>query len=533
MRRTLRPDPVTREQLALLDRLAGGNPDRRAFLAYVYGRQTSPDLKAYKSRSIWALDEAGAKSYVEIPYQSIQKGFPNADWKPLSEAYSEPSASARSGFGAQTPPDVPAAVIQTRGHWAEGNRCRRYRLDPTLARRLRKLEPKTAAEASRTEWVNPFNGRVVRAALRSIKTDGSRHPHPPLVVAALDVLDTGVLDVERIEEYVGRIRRSASVGSPGGDRRRRNAGLLEAHAVATAAWRSYSRGVLRQRPTVDWPFATYPLAYKVATSGRIYQRGGGAQNFPGELKRAAYERVPGVADFDIRRSHLAGAVLLMGGAGLLTEALAELYGGDDDLTAVELQCGLRAGALKSVLYPLMSGGRLPEPTDAAVTTVLKGRTPRDAAVRVVRDEAEVGTDGREVVPFRDRYERAYDLLGPALWEIKEWHEHLAYDYVPAVCTSGRGGQFVENACGMKLLVRRAGGGPLTPTQAAKTVAPHLLQGLEAAYVHALTVLLAGRGVRVVSNEHDGLIALGEPSAEDLAVARHESGFHNAELVRKW
>jgi hypothetical protein len=72
-----------------------------------------------------------------------------------------------------------------------------------------------------------------------------------------------------------------------------------------------------------------------------------------------------------------------------------------------------------------------------------------------------------------------------------------------------------------------------------------LQGLEAAFIHSLTILSKARpfdvayGFKVVANEHDGLITdgeipgvAGEEESEIVERAREMSGFHRAELKEK-
>lgn len=522
MKRTDGPGPVTQEQYDILDRIAGGEPHLRAFLAHIFQRQAEPLF-----RDDGTL-EVRLNRYVEIPCQTRRRLFRNASWRPLAEAYAvDGGRSGGLDLGAILERPASDTVIQTRGHWAEEEQCRGYRLVVPLALELMRRAPKTVHGEAGTVWVNPWNGRRVHRRLRSIKSTSNHSfgdSRSPLVRGALDVLTVGVYDVEQAEAWLRRERTALA---------RRGVGLSRGMRRVWAAESCYRRGVLLQDPVVDGFLATYPLAYTVSGNGRIYQRGGGLQGVPGAMKLAAYGRVPGAADYDIRRSHLAGFLELAEGGGLPTCAVAELYDGPDDLDAVETRCGLVPGTLKSVVYPVMSGGHFPEPTDAAVRAVERGRRPKDSAVRAVLDGAALGDDGRPLLSFRERYERTYTALFTAFVEIRAWHRHLAEDYVPETCTSGRGGQYVTNACEMKLFVGRLESRPLTKQRAGVEVAPHLLQGLEAALIHALTVVLHERGVRVVSNEHDGAIIVGEVTAGDVARAHAASGFYRAELVRKW
>ena len=96
---------------------------------------------------------------------------------------------------------------------------------------------------------------------------------------------------------------------------------------------------------------------------------------------------------------------------------------------------------------------------------------------------------------------------------------------------------MHNACGISFLPSAHEDGH--DREAA--VMAWMLQGLEAAFIHSLTILGAESDeFSVIANEHDGCILrmeTGEESfqealTEAIAVARHMSGFHEAELVEK-
>jgi hypothetical protein len=59
-----------------------------------------------------------------------------------------------------------------------------------------------------------------------------------------------------------------------------------------------------------------------------------------------------------------------------------------------------------------------------------------------------------------------------------------------------------------------------------------LQGLEAAFVHSITVIGPEFGYRVFANEHDGAVVDGTIPEDAIAKARQRSGFTNAEFVEK-
>ena len=64
------------------------------------------------------------------------------------------------------------------------------------------------------------------------------------------------------------------------------------------------------------------------------------------------------------------------------------------------------------------------------------------------------------------------------------------------------------------------------------MAAHLLQGREALYIHTLTTLAPKYGFEVISNEHDGLVTIGEIPKAAQAEARRKSGVRRTVLAEK-
>lgn len=63
-------------------------------------------------------------------------------------------------------------------------------------------------------------------------------------------------------------------------------------------------------------------------------------------------------------------------------------------------------------------------------------------------------------------------------------------------------------------------------------ATSLLQGREAAFIHALILVQGSYDYEVLKHEHDGAVVIGEIPDEAVQDAREMSGFHRAELTCK-
>ena len=71
-----------------------------------------------------------------------------------------------------------------------------------------------------------------------------------------------------------------------------------------------------------------------------------------------------------------------------------------------------------------------------------------------------------------------------------------------------------------------------PSVRKRRAAAFILQGQEAAYVHRLTALSTDYGFTPISNQHDGLVTIGEVPFEAQEQARGQSGFRYARLEEK-
>jgi hypothetical protein len=64
------------------------------------------------------------------------------------------------------------------------------------------------------------------------------------------------------------------------------------------------------------------------------------------------------------------------------------------------------------------------------------------------------------------------------------------------------------------------------------MAAFYLQGVEAGYIHWITVLSKDFGYTCLSNQHDGLVTIGEIPEEAREIAKQRSGLKYAVLEEK-
>lgn len=406
------------------------------------------------------------------------------------------------------------------------HRCRAFQLSAPAYEAFVEAGPGTVTGASQTEWVTP-DGRGSRSPRWSPLNDANRNAYPPLVRGGLLAIPEGLFDGPAVERHLERLARAASQHRAGSEEHRRLVADRGAFgAVLPQVLGPAGGGVVRYRPL-----------YRVVTSGRVYHVGGGLQSASGAMKAAAYGGAVGARNYDLAESQLWGLRQLMEDAGLPCPALSDLLDRPGGVARFAAGTGVPKKRFKGALFGLIYGAALPEP-DAALRaaerldSLRRGGSHGAWARRSSAPVREV-LEGVGLERFEGAYRDVYAAVRPVSDEVCRWRRFLAFEFVPDRASRRRGDLYLYNASGMPWNATRwPDGRERRAYQMGVHAAAHLLQGLEAAYIHALGAALSRRGVPVLANEHDGLVCLGAVRPEDEAEARARSGLRMARLVEK-
>ena len=144
--------------------------------------------------------------------------------------------------------------------------------------------------------------------------------------------------------------------------------------------------------------------------------------------------------------------------------------------------------------------------------------------------------GREA---QDIYDTLYEVYGPTAQLLEAYADWLLDVWYPRHESYGH----VKNACGMRFYMRKGADGyeyktsvsdwaPISRRKLRAKLSAFRLQGGEAAFIHHLTLLGEEYNYRVLRNEHDGAIVIGDIPEEAIEKARQASGFTTARLEVK-
>jgi hypothetical protein len=286
--------------------------------------------------------------------------------------------------------------------------------------------------------------------------------------------------------------------------------------------------IVRQADDVDDDGVIYMQnAYEVQDiSGRVSFRKGGPQGLPSALKAFSYS-MENVYNYDIKSSQTTGLRQLASdlqdiGYDVDTDALDDYMakGGKDWVTR---NYDLPRDLVKRVEHAIKFGGKIPDSMDDAYAK--KGtRWGMPAIASHVEDF------------FGERVEQnralsdLQEIFGPQSQMIEDLAEGLLTAYWDEHSFSGgRGkGRIMTNHCGITFCKYDYEGGHKARSKAMAWY----LQGLEAAYVHAITILSEEYDYEVMANEHDGCITIGTIPQEAKNRAQNLSGFDKAILTDK-
>ena len=134
--------------------------------------------------------------------------------------------------------------------------------------------------------------------------------------------------------------------------------------------------------------------------------------------------------------------------------------------------------------------------------------------------------------LRDFYIQNRELLE----EIEAWHKYLASDFPESSTYSSEGKKYIFNRSQMPIEVTQYQNkkGKIN-REGVRKLASHLLQGQEAQFISYLTWYSESKPdspYRVMNDQHDGLIVIGEITEEYIQMAREETKFLDADLVEK-
>lgn len=324
--------------------------------------------------------------------------------------------------------------------------------------------------------------------------NGNSYKEP--ILAALRALREGAYNHRRVVKHVRELlEASESAEAMGQSGAPRAKARFETDARCLIELRNQglgSGGPMAQK---------YRLRYRVVSTGRLSQIGGGLQSCTRKMKSAAYEGLD-VFNYDIRSSQAHILQSEMNKAGFRSDWLdTYLENPKGDYAA---RVGISVGTWKRCLYAIIFGAAL------GFSKGLRGddRALREALIEEVGRKELRLAPGEVEAKAKEAFGRFKTEVGSLHRTLNKWRRYLVDVWLPKKAVNSGKGWSVRNDAGALLNRDRYIRWDKPGVQRAK-LASFVLQGIESGFIHELTSMLSEYEVVPISNEHDGLVTLSQ------------------------
>lgn len=274
---------------------------------------------------------------------------------------------------------------------------------------------------------------------------------------------------------------------------------------------SLTAGRIKARNT----FMDYLPAYRVSPSGRVSAIAGGFQSMTREAKHQCSINTE-IKNWDIKNCQIQCLQHEFQRFGIDTSWVDAYLKNNDSKNEMSDRIGVDVHSWKSMLYSLTLGGKTNLVTVggfSSISNVLINALCADAKNPTANELDRVRAAHRE-------FELATAGLKASL---SEWKDKLVENHSHI----HKGVKHWKNSCGKSFV--------FNPNQQLpknkRVLAAHMIQGMEAYFIHTLTVKAKSFDVKVVDNEYDGVRVLGDLSDRLQMAVRAETGL-NFEVVEK-
>lgn len=370
-------------------------------------------------------------------------------------------------------------LIQIDRRYVPDQHSRKYRLSPWV---LDAFIEAGQQETEKSRRVSLVTGKLVRASPAIVR------PQPQnssLVNEAIARLDTCFFDRVATLKHLETLRQNYKEDPSPTNRFRYYNDWLVFDAIDQ-----------RATPTNEASLFSYGPTYTMQATGRI---GTAAQSASRAMKQAMYGSIPNLHNYDLSSSQMVLCHHEMKRHGIFCNWI-ETYmtepGKRDELARY---VGVSVDTWKKCLYAVLMTGHLPTHTNYKESPVIETL------------EKVTTSDTIDVT-----LQRLREALAPLVVDLKSWHKIIKKEcsetgYLTNALGITRSKESFEKTAGM---------------------IAHILQGLEAYFIHTLTILADRYDFQPIVNEHDGLITIGAIPNEAMKEAQEAKGLRCLELREK-
>jgi hypothetical protein len=379
--------------------------------------------------------------------------------------------------------------------------CRAFTAGALLLKSILEWSPPPSGAAEPV--VNLFDGRPYEVQAPAQREHGIFSSK--IIRDAVKVFDSCPFNEVEVRAHLAEMEASVILGVSPAEQEHRRLALQNDRVCAMRILGGNERG--------KDGLTCYRPEFRTSYTGRITEVGGGSQSCSRAMKRALFGGIPKLKNYDLRRAQAFILLQELEDAGL-PRGWVERYANEENANEKRAYAlGISKDAYKACLYATIMGASHARLWDSSKNEVFQ---------RLLKERSGDYAKAKAVTIS------VYGALAPLKREVDAWHDYLMKDQgCRHVDSTRRRVRTLKNACGQHFKLEGERSDKL-----ARRAAAFILQGQEAAFIHRLTVLGSIGDFKPISNQHDGLVVLGQIDTTAVRQAARESGLRYATLEEK-
>ncbi len=397
--------------------------------------------------------------------------------------------------------------------------CRHYRVPEPILELILNSYPKTTKEFETCCYYNLVNGRKMNKSNRHKLSDNNNNSLRKLVKEAILSQERCVIDSSAIEEHLEELEFEIDFGFCSNKAKKRF--LID----KTAFNNLRCSGII----CLENGLAQYEPSYTMQKYGRISEQGSGMQSCTREMKKAGFSTIPNVRNYDIVNSQPSILVQQLEEAGIDSTWLEEYI--VKDKTYYSYQVNVSKDCWKRCFMALIMGGSIDTKPDV-------DEEPSNKINEYIWEESKLKGDREgevDIEAYLHKVTKFNEVTSKLQETLKAWHNWIIETYIPRHAIYPRGRKSLVNKTGTTFDISdfiTKEGKYQTINKLKRQLAAFLLQGAEAAFIFELSVVADYYNYEVISNQHDGLVTIGEVPIEAKEYAKTMTGLKYIVLEEK-
>jgi len=380
-----------------------------------------------------------------------------------------------------------SSLVDYKRHVRSEKKSREYRMhDPIRNRLIQIMKSELLSSDPPRDFVNLLDGNPVKGKAISQRKDDKGVTEPELIRKSFNCIQPRIINKTKLLNFL-----------------KTSAGSFKHEMRGLNAWTTV---LLQGYESIGADLIQYRAAYDVQYTGRISEIRGGFQSAPRVIKDIAYEGIPELYNYDLKSSHLNGSIQHLEDAGISTawhlKYLGDPKAKENYAKIIDVPIDVWKQALMARLYGAGDGRIYRIFFDHCISSGIGHTKADDYLASFIGCTGTLSSDMRKL----SRY-----LL-------RNYHKYDGRKYA--------GKRLGKNPTGKTVYIE-----DLKKSKLAQFTS-FILQGFESAFIHHLTVLSKKYEYRVIGNEHDGLITIGEIPDKAVEEAKKLSGLRYAYLENK-